>query len=717
MSTPPGQRAKPGDRVRDVVTAQAWNSLIDLRDQFARSQQGANIGASPLVSRDCLVEVRNDTGADLTRYACIGLDGVTVEPSENVDEFTERHVLLAEIYDGVDATKFAVVQEDIPDGEIGRAVVCGVTIAQINVGSTLHKFAKPVADDTVMVTADSGYAKLLHVEEIGDDKLGLIVIGGGLVETNNTTGGHDGTSWLGCDITDCLPESSAFMVEKTCGGCSKLPLAYELVTGAGTVDNDCSIFGYDQRPGVGLIQPHYTNWILTAVDIEDPENCTYESPEIECDAQLDGRCGYATWVWSTGFREVDCSVTWTATENTCPGCQHEWLWTGGPNWVYQGQIGDCAGGVQSPSQPPAWTSGPTTVYTPCTSSTQPYVWECSNDFRQPECDDCDAQGGCDGGASTAMPTTPPASLSDTVTRTCTISVPDEDATGWELTVECNCGTTDPPPVDGTVDGQTYSMRCVQEEGYENPAKYKWRLIVDGCDTTLQLLSIAPSGSTSVVWTYEPVAPRCWCCNCTNTMVSRSCGPYPRGFYAPGVICLKPATVSGCPAATLFDDGAEVEIDIPCIDNGAGNGMIFGLSGPVPYIDEYLGPYRYWPGETALTQNLFGGGVPNCNVTCSSDDVCEFHSPVSVVDIDGVDHWIAVSMCFGFVEGVFVISVWVNIAAVAGSLCGSSKVGYVASGLDPTNSEFVLTLSEDVYPYPPCGTDYTGWPETITVTKY
>lgn len=199
MSTPPGQRAKPGDRVRDVVTAQAWNSLIDLRDQFARSQSLANINAAPVLSRDCLVEVRNDTGADLTRYACIGLDGVTVEPSENADEFTERHVLRADVYSGANAARFAVVQEDIPDGEIGRAVVCGVTIAQINVKSLSHQFARAVAADTVMLSGDSGHAKILHVEEVGNDKLGLIAIGSGSIIDN----GGEPSACCGCSPTEC----------------------------------------------------------------------------------------------------------------------------------------------------------------------------------------------------------------------------------------------------------------------------------------------------------------------------------------------------------------------------------------------------------------------------------------------------------------------------------------------------------------------------------
>lgn len=199
MTKPVGHRAKPGDKLRDVVTSQSWNALLDLRDQFARTQAGANIVTGPLASRDCLVEVRNDTGADLTRFAVVGLDGVTVEPSENEDEYTERHVLRADVYSGVNAARFAVVQEDIPDGEIGRAVVCGVTVAQINVKSLSHKFARAVAGDTVMLSGDSGHAKVLHVEEIGNDKLGLIAIGSGAIIDN----GGEPSACCGCSPTEC----------------------------------------------------------------------------------------------------------------------------------------------------------------------------------------------------------------------------------------------------------------------------------------------------------------------------------------------------------------------------------------------------------------------------------------------------------------------------------------------------------------------------------
>jgi hypothetical protein len=717
MTKPIGQRAKPGDKLRDVVTSQSWNALLDMRDQFARSQSGANIVAGPVLSRDCLVEVRNDTGADLTRFAVVGLDGVTVEPSENEDEFTERHVLIAEVYNGVDATKFAVIQEDIPDGEIGRAVVCGVTVAQINVGSLLHKFAKPVADDTVMVSGESGHAKILHVEETGDDKLGLIVIGGGLVETTADNGGNSGTSFFGCDFTNCVPDDSAWMIDKTCGGCTRLPYAYELqfpVTGS---DNACPLLAKRFYEGFSTIQGFFDWWVLEPVDAEDPENCTYESAEIECTELIEGRCGFANWEWSTGFDEINCSVTWVWAENECTGAHHfhsefnitSMTW----EWVYDFSDCVCTEGDYSsysfPTPPP--TGDEQTATTVC-EAMEPYAWQCTNSpTRPPECSDCGSQTGCDeGDLSAAKPVDDGTSPGQEVVKACTIFVENAEATGWSLLAGCACGTSDPPPVDGTTEGEQYQTLCVQEEGYENPARYKWRLVVDGCDSLLTLISISQTGSETVVWSYSPAAPRCWCCNCTNTMFPTTCGPFPRGYYPPGYACLKPAVVDYCPSAS-FKNGAEVDISVPC----DGFTAVWNLSGPIPSgLTPPAGYAYHWPDETVAQGQLWGPGTPNLERSCLDLDnaTCEMHSPIVTETVDGDEYWFGISMCMEAVGGE--ISLRVNLCKrdVTASGGGTPMATYAGTG-GLNDDEYTLDGPAGT---PPCGSDFTDWPATITVRR-
>jgi hypothetical protein len=178
MPQPRSQRAKRGDNLRDVVTASAWNALMDMLDERLRSQQGANVGTSDTIRRDCMVEVRNDTGTDLDEWQVVGLGAVTTPPSELELEFIERHVLIAELPSSTHTSKFAVLQEAIPDGEIGRALVCGITIARVDVDDIEDERASVKSGVHRFESGASGPCRILYVEQDGDNQLALVLITG-----------------------------------------------------------------------------------------------------------------------------------------------------------------------------------------------------------------------------------------------------------------------------------------------------------------------------------------------------------------------------------------------------------------------------------------------------------------------------------------------------------------------------------------------------------
>lgn len=534
-----------------------------------------------------------------------------------------------------------------------------------------------------------------------------------------TPGGGTGEYYQGCEFTDCFDPESPWFVDAACGGCSRLPRAYVLKFPITNGDNDCPLYAKRFYEGFSTIQGYFDWWVLEKVEPANASDCVYESPEFECDTTIDGNCGTSTWRWNSGFRDVDCSVTWTWTEVDCPQseCRHKYQWvyiTPPGYWQYVTQEGDCPGGVTSPS-PPTDVLGPgdhgTIRYVDCTP-VNAARWVCSNAFRQPECANCDNQSGCnEGGATILPPSSPGSSFGDTVTNTCTITVPDETMTGWELIGECACGTSDPPSRDGLSEGETVTTACHQEDGYSNPTIYKWRLTVDGCDSTLELVN----GST-VVWTYQPLTPRCWCCNCTNTMVPISCGPFPPPYYPPSPACLVPARYAVCEtiAVTTFD------VEIAGFPDGDPNecsnfNATHTVYSPVPLYDELSETtVSQWPNETDDEKELWRVffGPP----TACDEHPCEWHSPIIHVAREGdVDMLYGVSVCVSSSGGMVGIRVGLHVAE-EGSIGGGAIVTYSVSDVDVSDTEWTLTRVETGSGDSTCGATYDELPLTITVRR-
>ena len=107
-------------------------------------------GLGPLTTSrsSALVRVRNGTGADLDRFAVVGLSAPVFEPSDSEDAYLREVAFAAVTPDGTDHLgKFAVLFEPAPADRVVRAWVAGVTQARLNVLDDGHDYAD-VSDGT-----------------------------------------------------------------------------------------------------------------------------------------------------------------------------------------------------------------------------------------------------------------------------------------------------------------------------------------------------------------------------------------------------------------------------------------------------------------------------------------------------------------------------------------------------------------------------------------
>ena len=152
-------KVRPGDPV--AISAATWNDVLDaaaLAKGSRRTGAGILDGLEPGI-----VRVKNATDEDLDRFAALSVaHGIGVTPEKNVLAFqNEPAVLFGRIWSGDGA--WVVLQEPVPSGKIGRAMLFGVTPAQVDVADDEHEFAEPIVDNVAgaIRSAASGTARIL----------------------------------------------------------------------------------------------------------------------------------------------------------------------------------------------------------------------------------------------------------------------------------------------------------------------------------------------------------------------------------------------------------------------------------------------------------------------------------------------------------------------------------------------------------------------------
>jgi len=166
------------------IPATTYNAMIDA----ARKANSINTFNSETTnSKDyAKVSVLNSSGSDLDRFFILGIDEPIILPADDQEDFESRITV-----DGVtpeDGTggsgasdhrgRFVVLQEPIPDGEIGKSRIAGETLVKIDVIEEAHEFADVTDGEPAYLTSSStGSARILWKESGTGEKWALIRLG------------------------------------------------------------------------------------------------------------------------------------------------------------------------------------------------------------------------------------------------------------------------------------------------------------------------------------------------------------------------------------------------------------------------------------------------------------------------------------------------------------------------------------------------------------
>lgn len=172
-------KAQPGEPLR--IAARDWNTLVDVAE-VARTQgvQHTLPGSFKASSTGVIVPCRNNTGASVPRFHAVGLGAPLFTYADNAQTFLNQLGFIGEDLGSSYLGRWAVVQETLPDGKIGSAMLSGITAAQITVAHADH----PRVDidtagtpGTQLVSSFYGAGEILYKESGTGSKWAVIRIG------------------------------------------------------------------------------------------------------------------------------------------------------------------------------------------------------------------------------------------------------------------------------------------------------------------------------------------------------------------------------------------------------------------------------------------------------------------------------------------------------------------------------------------------------------
>jgi hypothetical protein len=216
----PLKKVLPGQPMR--LPAAAWNAFIDAtRWVRERANSTGGIPGESTRSTD-IVKVRNISGADVERWGILAISRPIIDPTENEEEFESRVMFDGENPGyGAAAGCFVILLDPILDGEIGRAIVSGVTCCRIT-GSGSFAEAE-AANTTALLAGTSGSARILWAEDGAEERWAVVRLGDPGSPSVASVGGSTGSSGIGSSggsgsSLSCAPDDDGYPDNCVTGG-------------------------------------------------------------------------------------------------------------------------------------------------------------------------------------------------------------------------------------------------------------------------------------------------------------------------------------------------------------------------------------------------------------------------------------------------------------------------------------------------------------------
>ncbi|MBI9017379.1 MAG: hypothetical protein JEZ07_08985 [Phycisphaerae bacterium] len=175
------EKAVSGQPIK--IPASDYNAAMAAAEAYQKQISNPSVNINP--DDADVVMVRNSSGGNLVRYAVLQIAGPMFEPAVNLDSFKDYVGFDGEAVSD-DTLPFVIVQEPIAAGEVGRALVTGITVSPILVTDDTHKYAGVASGVPFLQSSDSGTVTILWKQSGTGVKWAMVRLGtAGVTESSS----------------------------------------------------------------------------------------------------------------------------------------------------------------------------------------------------------------------------------------------------------------------------------------------------------------------------------------------------------------------------------------------------------------------------------------------------------------------------------------------------------------------------------------------------
>ncbi|HEV56346.1 MAG TPA: hypothetical protein ENN87_02470 [Phycisphaerales bacterium] len=127
-------KVQPGDPL--VIPATTFNAFVEAAADHRAHQHEQRQSPAQRSPHSCIIRVRNDGTSVIPRFGVLGINGPVFNPASQPEAFKNEPVISGVIPSTTGAQhrgRFVIAQEPLQSGQIGRAVLSGLTPVQLNV--------------------------------------------------------------------------------------------------------------------------------------------------------------------------------------------------------------------------------------------------------------------------------------------------------------------------------------------------------------------------------------------------------------------------------------------------------------------------------------------------------------------------------------------------------------------------------------------------------
>lgn len=160
-------KVRRGDSL--VIPAMAYNAFVDAALDHRARQRSQERNATKAQPQNGIVQIKNESGADRSRFDVLGINGPIIKRVENEGGFLSAIALRGVMPTTAHAGRFAVLLDALKANSIGRAYIAGACLARVRMIDEAHTAAD--VDDSQggqLASGTSGTAALLWVEPINE---------------------------------------------------------------------------------------------------------------------------------------------------------------------------------------------------------------------------------------------------------------------------------------------------------------------------------------------------------------------------------------------------------------------------------------------------------------------------------------------------------------------------------------------------------------------